>query len=63
MAEVETIPELKQILGAVLFAAKTPVSAAELVTVLKNTALETGGATEAFASVIRLDFQKTCFQL
>lgn len=51
MAEVETIPELKQILGAVLFTAKKPVSAVELATLLKSTARETGGATEAFASL------------
>ncbi len=63
MAEVETIPELKEILGAVLFAAKKPVTPAELATLLKNTAREEGGATEAFAALKSRDVEAALGEL
>lgn len=55
MAVESVVPELKEILGAILFAAKKPVTAAEMLAVLKTTAKEEGGATEAFASLKQAD--------
>ncbi len=51
MSEVETIPELKQIIGAMLFAAREPVSMHQLRHVFEQTADQYGGVTKDFASV------------
>ncbi len=51
MSEVEKIPELKQIIGAMLFAAREPVSMHQLRHVFEQTAEQYGGITKDFASV------------
>lgn len=51
MSDVETIPELKQIVGAILFAAKEPVSLEHLQQVFAATAEQCGGMTKDFAAV------------
>jgi segregation and condensation protein B len=51
MSEVDVIPELKQIVGALLFAAKEPVSIAQMKQVFALTAEQQGGITKDFAAV------------
>lgn len=49
MSNVETIPELKQIIGAMLFAAREPVSLHQVRHVLEQTAEQYGGFAKDFA--------------
>jgi segregation and condensation protein B len=58
MSEVEQIPELKQILGAMLFAAKEPVSMTQMQHIFAQTAEQYGGITKDFAAVTE-DLLKT----
>ncbi len=51
MSEVDIIPELKQIVGAMLFAAKEPVSVEHMQQVFAATAEQYGGITKDFAEV------------
>lgn len=51
MSEVDVIPELKQIIGALLFAAKEPVSIAHLIKIFGSTAEQYGGITADFKEV------------
>jgi segregation and condensation protein B len=51
MNNENVLPEIKQIIGAMLFAAKHPVSAAQMRRVLKQVAESRGGAFADFASV------------
>ncbi len=51
MSEVDVIPELKQIIGAMLFAAKEPVSVSQMLNVFEQTAEQHGGMTKDFAKV------------
>ncbi len=51
MSEIEVMPELKQIIGALLFAAKEPVSLAHMRHVFTQTAEQQGGVTKDFADV------------
>lgn len=51
MSEVDLIPELKQIVGAMLFAAKEPVSLEHMQQVFAATAEQYGGMTKDFAEV------------
>lgn len=51
MSETVTIPELKQIIGALLFAAKEPVPLTHLRKVFAQTAEQHGAYTKDFASV------------
>lgn len=51
MSDLETIPELKQILGAVLFAAKEPVSLSQFKHVFEQTGEQYGGITKDFVEV------------
>ena len=45
MSEVDVLPELKQIIGAMLFVAKQPLKASEIKKVLVQVAEIRGGAT------------------
>lgn len=49
MDEVEILPELKEIVGAMLFGARQPVSIADIRRVLKQVAEEEGGVAKDFA--------------
>jgi segregation and condensation protein B len=51
MSNIEVLPELKQILGALLFAAKKPLTAKELRKVLADAGAAYGGPYEQFAGI------------
>jgi segregation and condensation protein B len=51
MSDVDVIPELKQIVGALLFAAKEPVTMEQMKQVFATTAEQHGGVTKDFAEV------------
>ncbi|MBM4155856.1 MAG: SMC-Scp complex subunit ScpB [Lentisphaerae bacterium] len=55
MSDVEVLPELKEIVGAVLFAARQPVSAEQILQVFAQTAERTGGFTRDYAAVTAAD--------
>ncbi len=51
MSNIEVLPELKQILGSLLFAAKKPLNAKELRKVLTDAGSNYGGPYEQFAGI------------
>ena len=51
MSDIEVLPELKEIIGALLFAAKKPVTAKEIRKTLVEAGKNYGGLYEQFASV------------
>ncbi|MFH0909753.1 MAG: SMC-Scp complex subunit ScpB [bacterium] len=51
MTDVQVIPEIKQILGAMLFAAKAPLTVAEMRRVFREVAEEQGGPAKDFGEV------------
>jgi segregation and condensation protein B len=51
MSNIEVLPELKQILGSLLFAAKKPLSSKELRKVLSDAGSTYGGPYEQFAGI------------
>ena len=51
MSDIEVLPELKEIIGSLLFAAKKPVTAKEIRTTLVEAGKNYGGLYEQFASV------------
>lgn len=51
MSHIEVLPELKQIIGALLFAAKKPLSARELRKVLVDAGSSYGGPYQQFATI------------
>lgn len=51
MSAVEVLPELKQIIGALLFAAKKPLTAKEIRKVLTDAGAHYGGPYEPFAQI------------
>ena len=51
MSDVDVIPELKEIIGAMLFAAKEPISIEQMRQVFAQTAEQAGGMTKDFAAV------------
>lgn len=55
MSETEVLPELKQIIGALLFAAKGTVSAADIRRCLKQVAEDRGGVYRDFAELTEKD--------
>jgi segregation and condensation protein B len=57
MANTDVIPELKQILGAMIFGANRSVSIKELRKCIQEVALTEGGATAAFAKVSETDIR------
>lgn len=63
MSEVQVLPELKQIVGALLFGAKQPISAAEMRRVLQQVAEIHGGSTRDYAKVSEKDIAAAVEQL
>ncbi len=63
MSEVEILPELKQIIGAMLFVAKQPLTKAEIRRVLVQVAEIRGGPTRGFAKATESDIQSALDQL
>lgn len=57
MNEPAVIPELKEIIGAVLFAAREPMTVANILRVLKDTAETYGGVTSDFSSAGKEDVE------
>ena len=55
MSDVEVLPELKEIVGAVLFSARQPVTAEHLLQVFGQTAERIGGFTRDYAAVTAAD--------
>ncbi len=63
MSEVEVLPELKQIIGAMLFAAKAPLSLGEMRRILQQTGEVNGGPYKEFASLKEPDIAAAVQQL
>jgi segregation and condensation protein B len=57
MSEAGAIPELKEIIGAIVFAAKDPLTVAQILAVLRRTAERHGGVTRDFAAATESDVQ------
>lgn len=55
MSETEVLPEIKQIVGAMLFASKGPLAPADIRRCLKQVAEERGGAYRDFAELSETD--------
>jgi len=58
MSEVEVLPEVKEILGAMLFASKIPVSPGQMRKVLKQVGEDRGGAYADFATLKESEIKK-----
>ncbi len=63
MSDVNVLPELKQIVGALLFVSKQPLSVADIGRVLKQVAEVWGGNTKDFAAATEQDVQGALDQL
>ena len=63
MSDVNVLPELKQIVGALLFVSKQPLSVADICRVLKQVAEVWGGNTKDFAAATEEDIQGALDQL
>lgn len=63
MSDIDVLPELKQIIGALLFGAKTPLSAGDIRRVLQQVAESWGGKTRDFAKATEADIRAALEQL
>ena len=63
MSDVDVWPEIREIVGAVLFAAKQPVTAARLLEVFRGAAEQFGGAAKDFAEVSERDIEEAIVSL
>ena len=63
MSDVDVLPELKQIVGALLFVSKQPLSVADIHRVLQQVAEVWGGNTKDFAGATEADIQVVIDQL
>ena len=63
MSEVDVLPELKQIVGALLFVAKQPLKVSEIRRVLVQVAEIRGGATKDFAKATESDVKEAIGRL
>ncbi len=63
MSDVEVLPEIKQILGALLFASKDPLSSSEMKKVIKEVAEKKGGTYKDYAEVTDGDVKSALGQL
>ncbi len=63
MSDVDVLPEMKQIIGAMLFASKEPLSVGRIRTVLRQTAEQEGGPTRNFAEATAKDIQVALAEL
>jgi segregation and condensation protein B len=59
MKDVDVLPELRQIVGAMLFAAKQPLAPADVVACLRAVAEDRGGAARDFAQLKEADVRAT----
>ena len=58
MSKIEVLPEVKEILGAMLFASKIPVSSGQMRKVLKQVGEDRGGAYADFATLKEAEIKK-----
>ncbi len=63
MSDVNVLPELKQIVGALLFVSKQPLGVADICRVLKQVAEVWGGNTKDYAAATEEDIQGALDQL
>ena len=63
MSDVDVLPELKQIVGALLFVSKQPLSVTDIHRVLQQVAEVWGGNTKDFAAATEADVQTALHQL
>lgn len=63
MSDADVLPELKQIVGALLFVSKQPLSVADIYRVLQQVAEVWGGNTKDFAAATEADVQTAIDQL
>ena len=63
MSDVDVMPELKQIVGALLFVSKQPLSVADIHRVFQQVAEVWGGNTKDYAAVTEADIQVVIDQL
>lgn len=63
MSQIEVLPELKEIIGAMLFAAKKPLTAKEIRKALVDTGEKFGGACAEFATLKEKDVAAAVEQL
>lgn len=63
MSEIEVLPELKEIIGSLLFAAKQPVTATEIRKTLIGAGKNYGGLYEQFGSLKEKDIAEAVFEL
>jgi segregation and condensation protein B len=63
MSDTGAIPELKEIIGAIVFAAKDPLTVAQILAVLRRTAERHGGLTRDFAAATEADVQAAVSEL
>jgi segregation and condensation protein B len=63
MEDIEVLPEVKQIAGALLFASKLPLTALEIRKVLRQVAEIRGGVARDFAEVSEADIRAAMDQL
>ena len=63
MTDVDVLPEIKQILGALLFASKDPLAASEMKKVIKEVAEKKGGSFKDYAEISDADVKAALEQL
>ncbi len=63
MSQIDVLPELKEIIGAMLFAAKKPLTAKEIRRALADTGEKFGGACAEFAALKEKEVQAAVEQL
>jgi segregation and condensation protein B len=63
MSDAGALPELKEIIGAIVFTAKDPLTAAQILAVLRRTAERHGGPTRDFAAATEADVQAAVSEL
>ena len=63
MTDIQVIPEIKQILGAMLFAAKAPLTVAEMRRVFHEVAEEQGGPAKDFGEITEKGLREALEQL
>ncbi len=59
MTNVDILPELKEVIGSLLFAAKSPLTLDQIIKVLRETAENEGGMTTDYAAASRKQVEQT----
>lgn len=57
MSDVDALPELKEIIGAIVFSAKDPLTSPQILAVLRRTAERHGGVAKDFGAATEADVQ------